>query len=254
MPHQSQSSRSIDTAGFLFYCHITMVQEIRRDEDLLSTSEAAARLGVSRQRVRDLVAHGQLHARRVGNSVVIERSAVEARRAARPGPGRPFSPRRAWAILVLAEGSVPGWLDAVSRSKLRSVLRSRNLADLRPRLVARADRSEFRAHPSDLSRIAAEQGVLRTGASAAVAVGIDLVAPGLLDAYVSSERFDEIVKRYRLRESGDPNVTLRRVPEDVPFFDGRAVAPRAAVALDLLDEADPRSREAGKRALARFTL
>lgn len=231
-----------------------MVQEIRQDKELLSTSEAAARLGVSRQRVTELVAHGQLRARRVGNRAVIERSAVEARRAARPGPGRPFSPRRAWAILILAEGSVPGWLDAVSRSKLRSVLRSRNLSDLRPRLVARADRTEFRAHPSDLSRIAAEQGVVRTGASGAVEVGIDLVAPGLLDAYISSARFDDIVKRYRLRESGDPNVILRRVPDDIPLFDDRAVAPRAAIALDLLDEPDSRSREAGRRALAKLAM
>lgn len=50
--------------------------------DLLRTAEAAEVLGVSRQRVVQLVDAGTLPETRVGGSLVLARSAVEARRDA----------------------------------------------------------------------------------------------------------------------------------------------------------------------------
>lgn len=93
---------------------------------------------------------------------------------------------------------------------------------------------------------------MRSGVSAAREVGIDLVASDYLDAYVRPSQFGRLVRRYRLRASREPNVILRRLP-DLDFgWESRAVAPAAAVAIDLAEEPDPRSQEAADRALRRY--
>lgn len=57
--------------------------------EVVSTSEAADILGVSRQRVLERIRDKSLPATRVGREYVIQRDAVEALRAAGRGPGRP---------------------------------------------------------------------------------------------------------------------------------------------------------------------
>lgn len=47
-------------------------------EDVMSVSEVAARLGVSRQRVHQLVGEGRIPVRRVGHSIIIAEKAVKA--------------------------------------------------------------------------------------------------------------------------------------------------------------------------------
>ena len=64
--------------------------------------------------------------------------------------------------------------------------------------------------------------------------------------------FDRLVRRYRLRPSRDPNVILRRLPYLDLGWESRAVAPAAAVAIDLAEDPDPRSQEAADRALRRY--
>lgn len=228
-----------------------MVQE-RPPIDLLAPSDAAAELGVSVRRVYDLISSGRLRAERIGHRLLVDRAAVDAWDRVRSPGGQPFSPRRAWGLLLLADDEPAPWLDPVSRSKLRAILRDRSLRELRSRLERRAERHAFRAHPSDLARLVSEPGVMRSGASAARDVGVDLVASDFLDAYVPGRQFDRLVRRYRLRPSREPNVILRRLP-DVPFgWESRAVAPAAAVAIDLAEESDPRSQEAAERALRRY--
>ena len=228
-----------------------MVQE-RRSLDLLAPADAAIQLGVSVRRVYHLIANGRLPAERIGRRLLIERAAVDAWDNVRSPGGQPFSPQRAWGLLLLADGEPAPWLDPVSRSKLRAVLRHRSLRELRSRLGRRSERNALRAHPSDLRRLADEPGVMRSGVSAAHETGLELIASEVLDAYVSERRFDRLVRRYRLRPSRDPNVILRRLP-DLDFgWESRTVAPAAAVAIDLAEDPDPRSQEAADRALRRY--
>jgi excisionase family DNA binding protein len=227
-----------------------MVQE--SPIDLVSPPDAAAELGVSVRRVYDLVASGRLPAQRFGNRLLIERGGIGAWAKARSSGGQPFSPARAWGLLFLADGEPAPWLDPVSRSKLRAILRDRSVRKLRPRLERRGERHALRAHPSDLQRLASEPGIMRSGASAAHEVGIDLVASDYLDAYVPASRFDRLVNRYRLRPSRQPNVILRCLPDVAFDWEARAVAPPAAVAVDLAEDPDPRSQEAADRALRRY--
>jgi excisionase family DNA binding protein len=61
--------------------------------DLVGTKEAADVLNISQNRVRQLVATGQLPAERIGRTIVLRRKDIESF-AALP-PGRPRYPRRA---------------------------------------------------------------------------------------------------------------------------------------------------------------
>ena len=92
---------------------------------------------------------------------------------------------------------------------------------------------------------------MRSGVSAAVEHGVDLRAPGVLEAYVRRDQLDALVYRYALRPAAvaDANLVLHLLDGSVPrTADG--VAPVAAVALDLLESGDARSQRAG-RELAR---
>ena len=166
-----------------------------------------------------------------------------AARTRRVAPGRSSS----WPAAPRAPG-----VDAVTLSKLRAVLRGRDLWSLRSRLGARAQCRDLRAHSSDLARIEAEDGVVLTGARHAREAGLDLVAPDApVEAYVDASTADRLAARYALRPSARPNVRLRVLPPGVEgWLEGR-IAPRLAVALDLAGDRDPRAQAAARDALER---
>jgi hypothetical protein len=110
----------------------------------------------------------------------------------------------------------------------------------------------FRAHPSVLGAIRDSEDLMLTGAAAAAELRLGLLAGDTVDAYVSDRALPGIVARHRLQESQDPNVFLRSVASFVPSWPPSRIAPKAAVALDLLEDADPRSRQVGKELLGRL--
>lgn len=217
----------------------------------MSIAEAAQALGVSRQRVAQLAADGRLPSSRVGRQIVVRREDVDARRSAPPGSGRHFSPRRAWALIFLAEGVAVAGLDAVVRSRLRSVLRRSSLWSLRHKLSSRSVRMNLRAHHSDIPRLLADPAVVRSGLREASEAGMGLVAPDApIELYVSQGVADRLLHRYALRASLEPNVLLRVVPDEVvAWFDG-SIAPRAAIALDIAEDHDARSQQSARELLA----
>ena len=227
-----------------------MVKEI--DADWMPTGEAAAALGLTADRVRRLIASGALDSRRIGGRYVVRRGDVEARIETGAPPGRPFSPRRAWALILLAGGVAPTGLDAVTLSKLRAVLRDRDLWSMRSRLASRAERRDLRAHSSDLARLESEDGVVLTGGRHAREAGLGLVAPDApVELYANERTADRLAARYALRPSDSPNVRLRVLPSVASgWLDGR-VAPRLVVALDLAEDRDPRAQAAAREALER---
>lgn len=194
------------------------------------------------------MAKGNLPGRKVAGRWLIERSAVERRLRDPKLSGRPLSSAHAWGLIALAEGLPAAWLDASNRSRLRRLLREHDLQDIFPTLVRRGRRLNLRAHPSDLVRIAAEPEVVRTGVSAAMEYGLEIVAPGVLEAYVPAARLLALERRYRLKPSTDANLILHIVDGPWTFAPDQRVAPRLAAVLDLLDD-DERSRQAARRAL-----
>jgi excisionase family DNA binding protein len=223
-----------------------------RLSDWMSVTEAAAALGLTRQRVGRLVAQGALGSQRLGNQTVVRRDDVDARLELRPTGGRPYSPRRAWALILLADQIVPPGLDAPSISRLRAVARRQGLWEIRGRLATRAERRELRAHSSDLARLAAEEGIVRTGPRFAADAGLGLIASEApVELYVDAATARHLERRYSLHPSDDPNVVLRVVPDEVRGWLTEPIAPRSAVALDLAEDRDPRSQQVARETLSK---
>lgn len=218
---------------------------------LFSVADVAARLGVRPSRVRALAESGDLRGRKVGRRWVFAPSDVDAF-AARPRVvGRPLSPQRALGLLFELSGVPAPWLDREARWKVLHAQAAIHPDLLVARARRRATRLECRAHPSDLPRLLAEQGVVRGGVSAAAELGIDLVAPGVVEVYIDGSCAHGLIKRYSLRASDDPNVILHVA--DVPqALEDRAIMPLGVAVVDLLESGEPRAVAAARRAWDRL--
>lgn len=219
----------------------------------LTVAQAAKRLGISARRVNHLVASGDLRSSPLGAITVIPVADVERRRSLRPGDGRRLTPSNAWGVLALASGERPSWLAPDTRYRLGRLLARQGLLALRARLVERGAARGFHAHPSLLDGMRDDEALMVSGATAAAELRLGLLAGETVDAYVDERALPTVVARYRLRESQEPNVTLRVVPAFLPSWPPSHVAPSAAVALDLVEDDDPRSRQVGLELLGRLT-
>lgn len=223
---------------------------------LISVPDAADALGLSPARVRLLAANGGLPAQKIGGRWLVERSGVEKRRSRGSAGGRPFAPHNAWALLGLASGDEVVGVDSAVRSRLRRALALEGLGALALRLERRAEVHRYSAHPGEVSHLYGDKRLVPSGVSAARAVGLDVMAGSEADGYISESDLDGFVGDHVLFPAAavDANVVLRVVPGDVwaDFLKGRAHASEAAIALDLAEDADSRSRAAGKKLLGRL--
>jgi hypothetical protein len=197
--------------------------------DLLSLVDASALLGVSPERVRQLVVAGDLPGVRFGNAWAVSRESIDARRQVSNRRGRPLSSRRAWERI------------AASDVDLSNVSRYRN----------RGEAHRYEMSAADLEFMSGQDRVLVSGAVAANGVGELLQRErSEADLYVSASLHGELGSLVAAVPDQLGVVILRVVPDDVwPFVqavavdqdeDGERLAPRAAVALDLMDSGDPR--------------
>lgn len=219
--------------------------------DPVSIPQAAEALELSPSRIQALVAHGRMPASKIGGRWLIERAAVERRRRERAPSGRPFAPHNAWALLRLASGEDAAGIDPSVRSRLRRAVALDGLEKLGPRLSRRAEPHFFDGHPGEISYIVDHPMLVRSGASAAGALGFDLVSGLEADGYLPAGALKKFAGEHALRPAGEKgNVRLRVVPDEAwRFLAGAPVAPAAAVALDLIEDPDPRSSRAGRAAL-----
>jgi excisionase family DNA binding protein len=240
------------------------------EHDVLSVSEAAERLGVSSQRVRQLIKDGRLSARRSSAGWFVSGQAVADRAESAPH-GRPARPRTAWAVLDLLAAAValsPGEVAGVSEA-------SRVIADRRLRhyvlhllsaipdpfedvgrwrllLASRGPVQRMWAHPGILARLKDDPRISVGGAEAAMQAGDGLSATSRVDLYVGEADLEHVIAEYRLRPDADGEVTIHVVPASVPpdLVPRRGVpVPVAAAAADLLEEDDARANDAALRQL-----
>jgi excisionase family DNA binding protein len=216
--------------------------------DPISISEAADSLELSPARVRALASRGQLPATKVGDRWLVERSAVEQRRNREVLRGRRFTPRNAWALLLLASEEDPPQVDPSVRSRLRRALVLEGLEALAPRLRDRSRASTYKAHPGEIPYALEDKALMPSGISAAGSMGIGLLASREADGYIAQSQLQRFIDEHALSPGGiDGKVRLRVVSDDIwKNLASRSIAPPAAVALDLADEPDPRSEAAGK--------
>jgi excisionase family DNA binding protein len=203
---------------------------------LLSLADASALLGVSPERVRQLVVAGDLPGVRFGNAWAVPRESIDARRNASNRRGRPLSERRAWQSI--AAGDVD----------LSNVSRYRNRGEVHRYEMSDADR-EF---------VHGQERAMVSGAVAANGFGELLQADGAeADLYVSASLHRELGVIVAAVPDQLGGVTLRVVSDElwphVEHLDakrdrkGRHLAPRAAVALDLMESGNPRHWVAAER-------
>ena len=221
---------------------------------LLSVQEAADRLGVGADAVRQRIASGRLPAMKRGRSWWVNGRAVEQMARQRAGPGRPLSARMAWAALLLASGDEAAAAAVAGRdryrSRIKAWLEAHPLAEHAARLRGRADVEEFDVHPAELPRILDRPDVLATGSSASDEIGL-VGESSNVEAYAPASRRRAIVDAHALDPGAGP-VRMRWTPDDIWTqldCDGDRRAPRAAILLDLLESDDPRARREAARAL-----
>src|SRR5438067_4159754 len=116
--------------------------------EVVSVADAARELGISAERVRQLIQNGSLAARRVGGRWLVDDESLNRRAQGSRLAGRPFSPARAWALLALASGECPDWLPDREVRRLRNVLAHRGVKGVHHQLGQRAKPEHWYVHPS----------------------------------------------------------------------------------------------------------
>ncbi|MCY7365895.1 MAG: helix-turn-helix domain-containing protein [Frankiaceae bacterium] len=229
----------------------------------MTVRDAAARLGVDPSRVRALVGSGALAGRRFGSQWMVRRDAVE-RRAELVGAGarsRAMSARTAWAAADLLDGGKATWLTTSERARLRARLASHAAGGWQTYARWLSSRqtaaTRYRIADRDVAGLLADDGIVATGASAAATHALGLGSAGQAEVYADSATERRLVEDWFLIRSDTGNLLVRAVDGDWhrrtgSVVDGRAVAARLMVAVDLLDADDARSRAAGENLLARL--
>jgi excisionase family DNA binding protein len=206
------------------------------DERLLSVSQVADRLHVSRARVRQLVDRGALDSRRVGRQLVFDEDSLRAVIRERPA-GRPVSPELAWGIALAAEGSKPDWLSSVQRFRAVKTVRESSPAAVRAKLARRAVIARYHASERGLGVISQREDSCPAGSSLAGEHEIDLLVPGVIERYVARSEMHDLVRLAPLLPNlAQPNVILH-VMDDSLWGNIQTLdhIPPAAAASDLIE-------------------
>lgn len=194
----------------------------------MSLADASQLLGVSSERVRQLVVAGDLPGVRFGNAWAVPSGAVAARRQVSNRRGRPLGEKRAW--FAIRHGEVD--LSNVSRYRKRGEV------------------ERYAMSAADVQYLMDNLGAIESGVAGARSYGQLLQVEGAeIDLYVPSSvhaRFGAEVAAVQ-----DPlgSIAIRVVSDEMwpevqalaLGVDGeRLIAPPAAVALDLMDSGDAR--------------
>ena len=213
---------------------------------LMSTEQAAERIGVSVRHVQRLVTAGDLVA--IGPDRIDPQSVAQWMAQRQGNRMRAWEEPTAWAAVALLESEPAPWLGQAQRSRLRSALASTPVPDLASRTRNRAAVRRYSAHPRALGHLARD--VVESGATRGIG-GLTAV-PDRLDGYVDESALPRLVRRYRLEPDPAGTVTLRATstPSDVVAELARGRR-HVLAGLDLAGSADARERAAGQRLLDR---
>lgn len=235
--------------------------------DLLDVRDAAHELGVSPERVRQLIDDGELAAERIAHVWAVHPDSVRRRAQIGVASGRPWAARQVWRMAAMVELALRGRDEELAgfnraigpqaawrlRRYLADVAGEDDPRNVAWRLRGRVDEIVERyGHPSILEDLADDPRLMLSGVHAAAEQGADLVPDEFVDAYVHASHLADVIAGCRLVEvEGQPNVRLRLVDQveswrQVPVPDERG-APLLLVVADLSERGDARSSAAAVR-------
>lgn len=186
----------------------------------LSVAEAAERLGVSRQRVVQLIGDGRLHAERLGRSWAIPEAELQVFEVARRPSVRPMSARMARAMVDLigqhfGEPAGVSWLGLPDRERSRLRRRWEQLraceepAPLLRAWLPRRCRAERFFYQGDAAELLADS---RLSAGGAAHPGLGLTGGALHEPHVADSDREGVIWDRLLVAAPDGNVLLRSEP------------------------------------------
>lgn len=220
--------------------------------DLVTSSEASERLGVSARQVQRLIANGELAVTgHVGRAALIDAGSVQRLLVRGARRGRPWSDTAIAAAIDLLTDGATQRLGRVERARLLKRLHAIAAEDLVVVMRMRARVLRYRASESFLARTA--RSVTMTGSAAIDAdvtlareFGLAVAGRAFVDGYLDAEAAAHVVGSCRLVADPQGNVTLRVT--DLDLLIGSRPSP-VVVALDLAESLDSRERAAGLRFL-----
>ncbi|MFF5794686.1 helix-turn-helix domain-containing protein [Paeniglutamicibacter sp. NPDC012692] len=222
----------------------------------MTTAEAGEELGVTRSMVRKLLGSGTLlSAGRAGRNLLIDRESVRRYKNRGSVLGRKWSEKTAWAALSLISGDIPRWIDANSRYRLKTRIRSMNPEELSA-AVSTKDRVErYRIHPSGIGNV--QDYLLPTGVAALkssiIASQFHLAAGSdVAEGYVDQEGALQLIDAFSMIPDPQGNVTMHLVNTMEVF--GNDGPPTAAIAVDLMDSLSTRERRAGEESFHKIVF
>lgn len=204
--------------------------------DVVTTREAAVRLGVTPRQVQRLARDGRLVQLAPG---VLDRTAVEQLLALTGRRRTPWDPDTAWAAIALLSGLTAPWMGTTQRSRLRRRLREIGPQELAERSRTRARVLRYAAHPSSIDR-------LRPHVVEPSGEGLALTprTSRTLDGYVACAALDRRVREHGLAPEPGGRITLRAT--SMPMDVVREIAARPLLAaVDVMGSLDDRERRAG---------
>ncbi len=223
-----------------------------------STTDIALDLGISRRRVRQLIAAGTLVGGWAGEQHVVDGAVFEAfRRLERP-PGRPLAARSAWAILEAVDPTGLCHPGTPHRHRARQRLTQRGLAAYLPRLRTRARRVALRRSLSTPEawtprHLLAAVGFLPSGVTTAPVHGLGRPCADLVEGYVRRAQAELLVPTASLEpaaQAAEADLVLHVVDGWWPFLHSTREAPPLVTAVDLLDWQEPRWAPAAAQLVA----
>lgn len=227
-----------------------MVEMLRLD--VISVPDAARTLDVDPSRVRALLARGRLDGEKIGGRWLVSGQSLRALQDSPRESGRRLRPANAWAVLALASGDALPWVGNEERRRLAGLLGIKKLSGLVCRLGERSRVERFFAHPGVLGSLGDADNVVPAGAHAARDQGERLLPGREADLYVAEADLPGLAREFALERSQQPNAVVRVLPDGLwPFVDRRM--PLAAVAVDLAELPDARSRRIGRKLIERLS-
>jgi excisionase family DNA binding protein len=218
----------------------------------LSVRDVALQRGVSSRRVLQLIASGEINARRVGGQWLVEQREL----LKRPRLARPMSHKMAWAFIQMVSGQEVPDLDPTERLRLRvrmqeMISRSRAGEDVAPQLSSllrdRAREVSFRVEPGAVQELREDKRLLLSGISdprSRMSAGEEI------EAYVRPAHLDSLISDWFLIEqsTAPSNVLLHVADIDL------SEVPVGLIIADLADRGRPREDGEVERLLAMVQL